>query len=157
MLIYLGVPVTSVNQDNNTVLSEEKLKSILQDSIDNLITDWAYYDYDDDGTKEAFAVFGDTTSNGDQLIYAVFFIDHTGEITPVRDEFWGGNYTYSDSAENTIDHKRYFAVSTDNGTVHSQSYLFGVVNGKPKEFLSNKWCLLNNSILTLIRRNHIVL
>lgn len=127
------------NQISTGSPSESDLKMAVQNSAYGTISDWAYYDYDGDGKKEAFAVIGETVSDWEQSIYAIYFVDHAGNVTLVRDEFWGAEYGYGNSADNTVDGRRYFSVATDNGTIHSQAYIFSVVDGKPKEFLKNEY------------------
>ena len=125
--------------------SEKNLKQIIEKKSNFKIAEWAYEDFDGDGTKEAFAIIGEKKYISDKNTYVfVWFINHKGETTQLKRKVYGKEFksycTYYGNAQVfKQDNKRFFSF-TSSMCAPSTGFIFGVVNGKPKEFkISGKY------------------
>ena len=113
-------------------LTEIQLKNKV--SSYGTIIDWAFYDYDGNGIEEAFFTIGDEDNDGyGNRIYAVCYIDSEGNISLLRNEFWGIFYQYNNIAESKVRNRRFFAISTYNGGYGSVPYIYTVEKGSAFE------------------------
>lgn len=114
-------------KEQSPALSDDELKEKLETEAGTSVSKWFYDDYDGDGTKEAYAIIGGET------ITAVYGVDHDGNVSLMRDEFWGTNYNVNYDSLVEFKGKKYLAVNTHNGGSGSVTYLFSVKNGKMQE------------------------
>lgn len=114
-------------KEQSPALSEDELKEKLEAEAGAAASRWYYDDYDGDGTKEAYAIIGGET------ITAVYAVDRDGNVSLMRDEFWGTNYNVNYDSLVEFKGKKYLAINTHNGGSGSVTYLFSVKNGKMQE------------------------
>lgn len=114
-------------KEQSPALSEDELKEKLEAEAGAAASKWYYDDYDGDGTKEAYAIIGGET------ITAVYAVDRDGNVSLMRDEFWGTNYNVNYDSLVEFKGKKYLAINTHNGGSGSVTYLFSVKNGKMQE------------------------
>lgn len=109
---------------------EEKLKDVIASK--GTICTWEYADYDGNGTKEAFAIVGTKSMPNYYVcsdIAGIYFISTNGEVTQL-------NATNPNLKMCMIERcteyagKKFFSCNTTAGGSSSETYLFGVKNGK---------------------------
>lgn len=116
-------------KEQSPALSEDELKEKLEAEAGAAASKWYYDDYDGDGTKEAYGLIG----KDENKIIAVYGVDSEGNVSLMRDEFWGTNYNVNYDSLVEFKGKKYLAINTHNGGSGSVTYLFSVKNGKMQE------------------------
>ena len=133
MLIQLGT--SEVEHDE---LTEDDFRTAVSNKANLPIQDLICDDFDGDGKNEAFAVVYDGFNDDGKEIEAIYFVNSKGEAALMRESFYGTCYFDMELERETINGKKYFAVGTTNGGSGAKAYLFGVSNGKAKEYLINE-------------------
>lgn len=141
--------VINVEKNFDTILDTIKLRKIQKGYTESDLKEkvlaesggnigaWVYEDFDENGTKEAYAVI---TGNHDSIteydhLEDIYFINGNGEITKMPGDFWGGLY-YSREKEYeyiVCQGKGFFAVDSGNGGSGWQTLLYSVKDELPYE------------------------
>lgn len=129
MLNQLGV-----SEFESDELTEDDFRAAVSNKTTLSVQDLICDDFDGDGKKEAFVVLYDGFNENGNEIEAIYFVNSKGEATLMRESFYGALYDMELERE-TVDGKKYFAVSTNNGGSGAKAYLFGVSDGNAKEYL----------------------
>lgn len=123
-------------QSSTTELSEDKMKAIADKwvaencEIAPLASSWEYHDYDKNGTYEAYAAFGKSSSG---KLYVLLFISAEGKVTVVYecesyiDIEYESYVSMSLDDENYIEYegRGYFLAQISNGA-ESANWMYGV-------------------------------
>lgn len=121
-------------KEQSPALSEDELKEKLEAEAGAAASKWYYDDYDGDGTKEAFGLIG----KDENKIIAVYGVDSEGNVTLMRDSFWGTNYNAAFDSLVEYGGKKYFSVDTNCGASGAVSSVFSFKDGKPFELALSK-------------------
>lgn len=121
-------------KEQSPALSEDELKEKLEAEAGAAASKWYYDDYDGDGTKEAFGLIG----KDENKIIAVYGVDSEGNVTLMRDSFWGTNYNTAFDSLVEYGGKKYFSVDTNCGASGAVSSVFSFKDGKPFELALSK-------------------
>lgn len=121
-------------KEQSPAISEDELKEKLEAEAGAAASKWYYDDYDGDGTKEAFGLIG----KDENKIIAVYGVDSEGNVTLMRDSFWGTNYNVAFDSLVEYGGKKYFSVDTNCGGSGAVSSVFSFKDGKPFELALSK-------------------